>query len=54
VGALAGGLGLGLALSYVGGYLGVELETAGALLILIVLLMVRPEGIFSSIGHRRV
>ena len=54
VGALAGGLGLGLALSYVGGYLGVELETAGALLILIVLLMVRPEGIFSSIRHRRV
>ncbi len=54
VGALAGGLGLGLALSYIGGYLGVELETAGALLILIVLLMVRPEGIFSSISHRRV
>ena len=54
VGALAGGLGLGLALSYVGGYLGVELETAGSLLILIVLLMVRPEGIFSGIRHRRV
>lgn len=54
VGALAGGLGLGLALSYVGGYLGVDLETAGALLVLIVVLMVRPEGIFSSIGRRRV
>jgi branched-chain amino acid transport system permease protein len=54
VGALAGGLGLGLALSYVGGYVGVDLETAGALLILIVVLMVRPEGIFASIRHRRV
>jgi branched-chain amino acid transport system permease protein len=54
VGALVGGLALGLALSYVGGYLGVELETAGALLILIVVLMVRPEGIFSIIRHRRV
>ena len=54
VGALAGGLGLGLALSYVGGYVGVDLETAGALLILIVVLMVRPEGIFANIRHRRV
>jgi branched-chain amino acid transport system permease protein len=54
VGALAGGLGLGLALSYVGGYVGVDLETAGALLILIVVLMVRPEGIFATIRHRRV
>src|ERR1700716_674218 len=54
VGALAGGLGLGLALSYVGGYVGVDLETAGALLILILVLMVRPEGIFAGIRHRRV
>jgi branched-chain amino acid transport system permease protein len=54
VGALAGGLGLGLALSYVGGYVGVDLETAGALLILIVVLMVRPEGIFATVRHRRV
>ncbi len=54
VGALAGGVGLGLALSYVGGYAGVDLETVGALLILILVLMVRPEGIFASIRHRRV
>jgi branched-chain amino acid transport system permease protein len=54
VGALVGGLSLGLALSYIGGYLSTDLETAGALLILIVLLMVRPQGFFSSIAQRRV
>src|SRR6202171_4910662 len=54
VGALVGGLSLGLALSYIGGYLSTDLETAGALLILIVLLMVRPQGFFSSVAHRLV
>ena len=54
LGALVGGVGLGLALSYIGGYLSVDLETAGALFILVVVLMVRPQGFFSSLAHRRV
>jgi branched-chain amino acid transport system permease protein len=54
VGALVGGLGIGLALSYVGGYLGSSLETLGAFVILIGVLMVRPEGIFTTTAPRRV
>ena len=46
-GAAAGGLITGLAISYVGGYLGSSLETPGALLLLVVVLMLRPEGLFS-------
>ena len=44
VGAVAGGVVVGLALSYVGGYLGSDLETIGGLVILIAVLMVRPQG----------
>ena len=47
VGAVVGGLVTGLALSYVGGYWGSSLETMGAFVILAVILMVRPEGLFS-------
>lgn len=54
VGALVGGLAVGLSLSYVGGYLGSSLETLGALAILLVVLMLRPEGIFSRAAPRRV
>ncbi|MGH7765302.1 MAG: branched-chain amino acid ABC transporter permease [Candidatus Dormibacteraceae bacterium] len=54
VGALVGGLGIGLALSYIGGYLGGDLESFGALVILIVLLMVRPHGLFVHTVERRV
>lgn len=54
VGALVGGLGMGLSLSYVGAYLSSSLEPVGALVILIVILMVRPEGLFTSITPRRV
>ena len=50
VGAVVGGLLMGFALSYVGGYLGSDLETVGALVILIAVLMVRPRGLFSR--HR--
>ena len=53
VGALVGGLGIGLALSYVGGYLGGDLEAIGALVILIGILMVRPQGIFVHSTERR-
>ncbi|HYM67613.1 MAG TPA: branched-chain amino acid ABC transporter permease, partial [Patescibacteria group bacterium] len=54
VGALVGGLSIGLALSYVGGYLGPDLETIGALVILIGVLMVRPHGLFVRAAERRV
>ena len=56
VGALAGGLLLGLALSYAGGYLhsGASLVPLVALVILVVVLMVRPDGLFSATQVRRV
>lgn len=47
VGAVAGGLLVGLVLSYVGGYAGSDLETIGGLVILIAVLMVRPQGLFA-------
>ncbi|MGH3493524.1 MAG: branched-chain amino acid ABC transporter permease [Sciscionella sp.] len=54
LGALVGGLITGLALAYVGGYLGGALEPIGALVMLIVVLMIRPEGLFSRPAARRV
>ncbi len=54
VGALLGGLITGLCVSYVGGYLGSGLEPLGALALLMVALMARPEGIFSRPQARRV
>ena len=54
VGAVVGGLMLGLALSYVSGYAGSALVTLAALLILIAVLMVRPTGLFASTRARRI
>lgn len=54
VGAVVGGLGIGLALSYVSGYLGSELVALAALAILITVLLVRPHGLFSRTAARRV
>lgn len=54
VGALVGGLITGLSISYVGGYLGSGLEPLGALALLMVALMARPEGIFSRPPARQV
>jgi branched-chain amino acid transport system permease protein len=54
VGALVGGLVTGLCISYVGGYLGSGLEPLGALMLLMVALMARPEGIFSRPAARKV
>jgi branched-chain amino acid transport system permease protein len=54
LGALVGGVGLGLALSYISGYGGAELVTLGALAILVAVLMVRPNGLFSRAQARRV
>ena len=52
VGALVGGLIAGC-ISYVGGYLGSGLEPLGALVLLIVALMVRPEGFFARPAARQ-
>jgi branched-chain amino acid transport system permease protein len=56
VGAVTGGLLLGLALSYAGGYLpsGANLVPVVAFGILVGVLMVRPDGLFSATKVRRV
>jgi branched-chain amino acid transport system permease protein len=54
LGALVGGLVSGLALSYVGGYVGSSFQATGAVVLLVVVLMVRPSGLFSSSQTRRV
>ncbi|RBY93983.1 branched-chain amino acid ABC transporter permease [Blastococcus sp. TBT05-19] len=55
IGAIVGGLILGLALSYISGYAprGSALVTISALVILMVVLLVRPGGLFSSTTARR-
>jgi branched-chain amino acid transport system permease protein len=56
VGAVVGGLLLGIVLSYVGGYLhnGANLTALAALVILVLVLMIRPDGLFSATHVRRV
>jgi branched-chain amino acid transport system permease protein len=54
VGAVVGGLVLGCALSYVSGYVSSDLITLGALVALITVLMVRPNGLFATSAGRRV
>lgn len=54
LGALVGGIVTGLGISYVGGYMGSSMETVGAAVLLIVVLSIRPEGIFSRPSARRV
>ena len=56
-GSVVGGLLLGIALSYVGGYLGSQgpdLTALVALGILVVVLMIRPDGLFAGARLRRV
>jgi branched-chain amino acid transport system permease protein len=53
-GAVIGGLALGLALSYVSGYEGSALAPLAALVILVLVLMLRPQGLFSRSQERRV
>lgn len=53
-GALIGGLVLGLTRSYVSAYIDPTFEVPGALVILVAVLMVRPEGLFSRVAPRRV
>jgi branched-chain amino acid transport system permease protein len=53
-GAVAGGAILGVALSYVSGYLGADLVPIFGLAALTVVLMVRPSGLFSPAAARQV
>jgi branched-chain amino acid transport system permease protein len=53
-GAVVGGLLLGVGLSYVGGYIGSNVTTLFALGILVLVLMVRPNGLFAGARMRRV
>ncbi len=54
LGALLGGLVVGLATSFVGGYLGSDLEPLAALVLLLIVLMARPQGLFGGAAARRV
>ncbi|HWF55827.1 MAG TPA: branched-chain amino acid ABC transporter permease [Solirubrobacteraceae bacterium] len=53
-GAVVGGMVLGLVLSYVAGYEGDALVPLAALVVLMLVLMVRPTGLFSASKERRV
>jgi len=53
VGAIVGGLLLGLALSYVSGYFDSALVNFAALVILMIVLLVKPGGLFASSVARR-
>jgi branched-chain amino acid transport system permease protein len=53
-GAVVGAIVLGLVLSYVGGYEGVALVPLAALVVLVLVLMVRPTGLFPATKERRV
>lgn len=54
IGAVVGGLGLGVILAYVSGYIGGDVITLAALLVLVLVLMLRPSGLFSHSRIRRV
>jgi branched-chain amino acid transport system permease protein len=53
-GAVVGGLVLGVLLSYVSGYEGSALVPLAALAILVLVLLIRPSGLFSASAERRV
>lgn len=54
VGAVVGGMIIGLALAFVAGYLGPELVTLTALGLLVATLLIRPHGLFAAAKARRV
>ncbi len=54
LGAIVGGVILGLVLSYVSGYEGSALAPLAALVVLVATLMIHPSGLFSSARERRV
>ncbi|NUT33472.1 MAG: branched-chain amino acid ABC transporter permease [Hamadaea sp.] len=54
VGAVVGGLAVGLVLSYVSGYAGADVTPLAALALLLAVLLIRPDGLFSGIRTRHV
>jgi branched-chain amino acid transport system permease protein len=54
IGAVVGGIVLGVVLSYAGGYLGSNLVLVYGLAALLLVLMIRPTGLFSGATTRRV
>lgn len=54
IGAVVGGLGVGLVLSYVSGYSGSDLSAVAILVLLVGVLLLRPSGLFSSATTREV
>jgi branched-chain amino acid transport system permease protein len=54
VGAVVGGLATGLVLTYASGYLGSDLTQLAALVLLLIVLLLRPNGLFSGVDTRRV
>jgi branched-chain amino acid transport system permease protein len=54
IGAVVGGLATGLTLSFVTGYLGSELTYPAALVLLVGVLLVKPNGLFAAAHARRV
>lgn len=54
IGAVVGGVATGLVLSYASGYFGSDLTQLAALVLLVVVLLVRPSGLFSATQARRV
>ncbi|MDA2812285.1 branched-chain amino acid ABC transporter permease [Nocardiopsis sp. RSe5-2] len=53
-GAVAGGLAVGVLLSYVTGYVGPELTALAALVVLLTVLALKPDGLFSRAAARKV
>ena len=54
LGAVVGGIVSGLALTYASGYIGSSSTQLAALVLLVVVLLVRPEGLFTSTRARQV
>ncbi|HEX5404258.1 MAG TPA: branched-chain amino acid ABC transporter permease [Pseudonocardiaceae bacterium] len=53
-GAVVGGISLGIVLGWVSGYLGSDIVNLGALVVLVLVLMIRPNGLFGHAAGRRV
>jgi branched-chain amino acid transport system permease protein len=53
-GAVVGGVSLGIVLGWVSGYLGSDVVNLGALVVLVLVLMIRPNGLFGHAAGRRV
>jgi branched-chain amino acid transport system permease protein len=53
VGAVLGGLGLGLVLSYASGYLGSNVTSIAVLAVLVLVLLLRPGGVFATTPGRQ-